>query len=96
MRLNIEEVESYVVNLFRTEWMALQQINSYKNTLGIPDNYSTDGSLGDYFTANESHGEAKYQAVFTMGTGDKFKNFEVSSLNVYSPSLVINKKSEIS
>ena len=91
-----EEVESYVVNLFRTEWMALQQINSYKNTLGIPDNYSTDGSLGDYFTANESHGEAKYQAKFTMGTGDKFKNFEVSSLNVYSPSLVINKKSEIS
>lgn len=91
-----EEVESKVVNWLKTSWTALQNINDYKDTLGIPDNYSTDGSLGDYFTANESHGEAKYQAVFTMGTGDKFKNFEVSSLNVYSPSLVINKKSEIS
>ena len=91
-----EEVESNVVNWLNTEWTSLQHINDYKDTLGIPDNYSTDGSLGDYFTANESHGEAMYQAVFTMGTGDKFKNFEVSSLNVYSPSLVINKKSEIS
>lgn len=91
-----EEVESNVVNWLNTEWTSLEHINGYKDTLGIPDNYSTDGSLGDYFTANESHGEAKYQAKFTMGTGDKFKNFEVSSLNVYSPSLVINKKSEIS
>ena len=91
-----EEVESNVVNWLNTEWTSLEHINGYKDTLGIPDNYSTDGSLGDYFTANESHGEAMYQAVFTMGTGDKFKNFEVSSLNVYSPSLVINKKSEIS
>ena len=91
-----EEVESNVVNWLNTEWTSLEHINGYKDTLGIPDNYSTDGSLGDYFTANESHGEAMYQAKFTMGTGDKFKNFEVSSLNVYSPSLVINKKSEIS
>ena len=91
-----EEVESYVVNLFRTEVRALQQINSYSNTLGIPDNYSTDGSLGDYLTTNGNYDEREYQAVFTMGTGDKFKNFEVPSLNVYSPGLMINKVSEIS